>query len=129
MPRSGGARALFQGLADAFNRYAQKLGDAPGLRAAAACTMRRGSIGDLSNLPESGRIHEIPDSAEPLRCLPLGRHRSAVHFDVRRNEGSHQPRPDGSLVISGIAAPDVAFVAWAILRIARREASQPDRCD
>src|SRR6266567_4176767 len=69
----------------------------------------------------------IAESGEPLAGLLAGFPRTAVHFDVRGDEGAHQPWPHGSLVIRRIAAHHATFEPRPVLRIARREAPEAHR--
>src|SRR5581483_3027628 len=49
-------------------------------------------------------------------------------FHVSRNERPHQPRPDGSLVISSVASARITFVSSDVIRVARREGSESSWC-
>ena len=59
------------------------------------------------------------------RCRSLG---TAVGKDTQPgiHEGANQPRPDGSLVIGGVARPDVAVVARLKVGVIGRQRAQPD---
>ena len=59
--------------------------------------------------------------------LVLGFLASSIHFHIRGNERSQEPRPNSSLVVSSIALCGTASVSSAVLWIARCETAKPKR--
>src|SRR6185369_13873949 len=69
----------------------------------------------------------IMQGLQPFCRLLASRGARSVHFHIRSDEWSDQPRPHRSLVICAIAFNRASLVASAILRIAGRESTQTVR--
>src|SRR5690349_9376647 len=65
--------------------------------------------------------------SEPYFGLAPGFRAAAMHFHVCRNERTHQPRPNGALMVSRIAFPYAAFVMRPVACIIRRQTTQAQR--
>src|SRR2546422_297556 len=101
-PPSGASELLYHG-----QGHAQKLGDTPGLRDAAAGLVREITVEDFRHLSQPGLGQVGPEMIEPILGLlaaPL-----AARFHRGCKEGAHQPRPDRALVIGVVAAALIAF--------------------
>ena len=91
----------------------------PGLCDAAARLVGGIAIEDFRDMPQSSVAHMRTEAVEPLHgLLPSTRH-VTVDLEIGGKEGSHQPGPDGALVVHGVAAARVAFVAPTVLWVVR----------
>ena len=50
-----------------------------------------------------------------------------VHLEPGVDVRADQPRPDGALMVGGVARPQVAVVAGLVIGVARRQRPQADR--
>src|SRR5262245_34795699 len=71
-----------------------------------------------------GKGFDKPGAGGPLR-----RRRIATHSHPRFDERSHQPGPDGSLVIDTIASERITDIVSGIARLSGRQRSKPERRD
>src|SRR5262245_65761060 len=85
------------------------------------------AIEDFGNLTNAFVQHEPSQFGQPLFHLSARLGRSPVDIEVRSEERSHQPRPNGALMIGAIAAKRVAFVSATVLMVGWSQAAQAVR--
>src|SRR5436309_7771639 len=126
--RSGSTAAL---AADKYTAVeTQRLAHGPRLEWAAAWRMRQVAVGDLGKMADA-RLVEMREQRVEKAAARLGDHlrRSAADADPRLDERAHEPRPDGALVVRGVALADAAFVARRVRRLVGRERAEPERSE
>ncbi len=64
------------------------------------------------------------NAASQVSALLAGGFAALVHFQVRRDEGTHQPGPHGAQVIGGVTLGDAAFIMRAIAGVVAGERAQ-----
>ncbi len=99
---------------------AEHLGDRPGLERAAGRGVWRRAVGCLRDRAET----PVPEVClEPVQQVVDGETDVARRIDVRAD----QPRPDGALVIGGVAFGRPAAVIRLVGGVARRQGAQSER--
>ena len=99
----------------------QNLRHAPGLGYTAARQLRGVAIEDLRDVSEPAVCEMLSQRLQPFARLATGGFTSTVYLDVCGDEGSEQPRPYGSLMISTVALCGTAGISPAVLRIGWRQ--------
>src|ERR1041385_540425 len=85
--------------------------------------MRCIAIKDLGDLPKTRFVQMILKALKPCGSkFPASL--AAEGLSVGSNERTHQPRPDGPLMICTIAAAGIAFVFSDVIGIAWRQCAQ-----
>src|SRR5271165_5044279 len=100
---------------------------APGLGYTAARQLRGVAVEDLRDVSEPTVTEMLSQRRQPFARLATGGFTSTVHLDVCADEGSEQPRPYGSLMISTVALSGTTSISPAVLRIGGRQATQTIR--
>eukprot|EP00443_Scrippsiella_acuminata_P032474 CAMPEP_0115365822 /NCGR_PEP_ID=MMETSP0270-20121206/104481_1 /TAXON_ID=71861 /ORGANISM="Scrippsiella trochoidea, Strain CCMP3099" /LENGTH=185 /DNA_ID=CAMNT_0002788561 /DNA_START=126 /DNA_END=681 /DNA_ORIENTATION=- len=75
----------------------------PRLRVATLLVPRLVSVEDLHNLPQAARAHRRDDALQSPGGLRASRAREAADAEHGLAVGADQPRPDGAVVIRGVA--------------------------
>ena len=101
----------------------QDLGDAPRLRDAAPRRVGLHRVEDLADRADAGLV-EVRDEA--VEEAPRARAVLGMHLEPRVDERADEPRPDGALVIRGIARAEIAVVGRLEVGMIGRERAQAD---
>src|SRR6185369_12269461 len=120
-PRSWVIRQDHLGDADGFT-------DRPGLEGAATRRVRRLRVEELGGRVET-RLVQVREERRQESCagLRLRLARAAADADPGVDERAQEPRPDGALMIRGVALADAALVVRRVVGRARREGAEADR--
>src|SRR3954470_4955490 len=106
-----------------LDENAEHFGDAPGLGDAAARRERRLGIEDLADRADRGlaemRLEPGQEAARALLVVGMG---AQPWVDERAD----QPGPYRPLMIGRVARPQVAEIARLVIRLARRQRTQPN---
>ncbi len=96
---------------------AERFGDAPGLRNAAALLKRSLGIEDFADCADRSLEHLRVEPVDefPCACAIVG-----VYLQPCIDEGTDQPSPNCTLMVCRITRPKVAIVAGLVVRMARR---------
>ena len=105
---------------DQISVTAQEFSDRPSLRNASSRPMRRVTVKNLGHVPGAVLLKELHQFREPSRGLFPRLERAAIHLEPGADERSHQPGPDGALMVGAVAATGIALVPAAILRVGGR---------
>src|SRR6185295_16250127 len=114
-------------LVDVLYGCAENFCNAPRLRDAADWTMRRVSLEDFRNVPQAGVGQVLLQRRQPKFSLPAGGFAPAVNLYICGDERTHQPRPDGALMVCAVAAGAIASVTAAVMRVARSKTAEAVR--
>src|SRR5271165_723588 len=97
----------------------------PGLRDAPSRGKRGFRVKYLAEGSQTVRSDLLPERFEKTHrqaCV-------AINTQVRLDERPHEPAPHRALMISGIALPGAAPVAWRVPRFSLSQAPKSVRCD
>src|SRR5271165_457321 len=100
----------------AFDPAPQNLGDAPGLRDAAA--RRKGRLG-VENFADGPNASVSQVWLKTIQELASACQIAAVNLKPGINERSDQPGPHRALMVGGIARAKVAVVLWLVVLVIR----------
>src|SRR5450432_409744 len=89
--------------------------------------MRRIAIENFGDLAEAHVTGMLAQRREPCRCLRARFGSVAVSIQIGRKRVTDGPRPDGALVIGGIARTLAALIAPPVAWIGGRERAEPVR--
>src|SRR4051812_36040530 len=124
LPRSGGEGTIqtlqrgLRGVLGRFGERTQDFGDAPGLGGAAARGVGGVRVKNFGNGPHAGFTKVGVEPAEEVPAFALSiRIGSQPGIDKRTD----QPAPDRSLMIGGIARPQVARIDRFVIRMTGSE--------
>ncbi len=106
---------------------ADELGDGPGLKGAAAGTVRGLGVGDFAHVAKARVVQVLEEGRDETLasfCHDFGRH--AADFHPGFDEGAEQPGPDGALVVGTVALAHAATVIRDVGGMAALERAQAD---
>jgi hypothetical protein len=92
----------------------EDLGHSPRLSYAAARMVGRLGVEDLADRADASLFEVRAEAIEEPRGVSLT---SRVDAEPRVDEGTDEPRPDGPLVVRGVARAKVAVVPRAVARM------------
>src|SRR6185312_15404485 len=122
--RFGGVRGFGRRFGCGLHPAAQHFRHAPRLRDAAAGRVRGRRVEDLADRAEAERAERADASLEKA---PRAGSIAGVHLEPGVDPRADQPRPDRALVVRRVARPQIAEIAFFVLRLARRQRAQADR--